>query len=94
MAAPRVKREVSATELRHMFSASDYPDRIASGRLRAHIIYERRLPAGGLSRIMAYTEPHQTVKLVVLHQRTRADGSVTEPDPKLVVVEGISYWAK
>jgi hypothetical protein len=86
--------EVSATELRAMYAASDYPSRIAAGQLQPHVLYDRPLPGGGSSRIMAYTEPGDSTKRLVVHQRKRADGSQTQPDPKLLWSEVGIYWAR
>jgi hypothetical protein len=89
-----VEIEVSATELRSMFLKSDLPTRIAAGELHSRIIWERRLRGGGFSRITAYMEPGEVVKLVVFHQRIRADGSTTPPDPKMLRLEGRTYWTR
>ena len=94
MAEQPQQREVSATELRTMFADSDYPRRIAARELQPHVIYDRPLPGGGTSRVTAYTELGGTTKLVVVHQRRRADGSETQPDPKMLHLEGIIYWTR
>ena len=94
MVDPNSRREVSAEDLRAAYRNSAYPQRIADGELSRTIIYERLLPGGGSSRIIAYTEPGEAIKRVVVHQRIRSDGSVTEPDPKLLFLGECVYWTR
>lgn len=77
-----------------MFINSEYPGRIAAGELQRYVTYDRPLPGGGSSRIIAYTEPGDFVKLVVVHQRRHATGAETESDPKMLRLGGVVYWTR
>ena len=85
---------MGATELRTLYAQTDYPRRIAAGELVRRTLYERMLPGGGASRIIAYTEQGHDEKLLVVHQREHRSGAMTQPDPKLVWVGGVFYWTK
>jgi hypothetical protein len=89
---PRV--ELSATDLRTLYAQSNYPQRIKSSELDRYVTWERRLPGGGFSRIITYTEKGQTAKLLVVHQRVRKDGTTTQPDPKQIVWQDVTYWTR
>lgn len=77
-----------------MFASSSYPSRIEARELPSAVIWERRLPGGGFSRIIAYTERDGGEPVVIVHQRTRANGQKTQADPKLLYLRGVFYWCK
>lgn len=92
---------VSEWDLRAMFNAGRFPERAASGELRAIVSSERHpsspkapVPYCTRSQMISYLDRNGK-KLAMAHQYLRPDGTLGasgKPDPKRVVHDGVLYY--
>jgi hypothetical protein len=92
-------RRVPEAELRERFNRLGYVEKATSGEVavfceRDEPIEVSFLPAGSRSQVLHYYTLDLKIKLAVVHQYLRPDGSLGasgRPDPKLVYEDNVIY---